>query len=167
MSEDLAPKLVYASAIISGTVRRGQPDSYIFQRSHGSQQVKEGPIIPQNPKTQRQQLQRIHLRASARDIDRPTEEQKLIFHNCLQRFFMHRAWSDEFKSQYTKINHYGEARYGCGLYSGNLPAQHVEKYGDNLYGDGFFAKSGDAPRQTEPIETEFPNINIDCFKSGP
>jgi|GEM_PF-5342781 len=165
MSDDIAPKLVYASAVIAGTVRRGQSDAVTFQRSHGAQQVKQGPLIPQNPKTQRQQLQRIHLRAAARDIHRPTDEQKLVFHNCVNRIFKRRAWSDEFKSQYVKINHYGEARFGCGLYSGELPMQHVEKYGDNLYGDGFFAKSGDAPTDVSSIETEFPNINVDCFKS--
>ena len=164
MPTDLDDKLVFAGLRISGTVRRGQPDAITFQRSHGGQQIKHGVQSVMNPKTQRQQLQRVHLKAATINTANISSADKERFRREAEKRGKQRSGTCEFKSQFSKNNKYGQSKFGTGLYSGDLPQRHNLRYGTSIYGEGFYSKSPDVPNDISSMEARYPNISMDCFK---
>ncbi|MDZ7721668.1 MAG: hypothetical protein U5R06_02280 [candidate division KSB1 bacterium] len=164
MSTDLDDKLIFAGLRISGTVRRGQPDAITFQRSHGSLQIKHGVQAGANPKTQRQQLQRVHLKAATNNTNNISSADKERFrHEAIKRG-KQRSGTCEFKSQFSKNNKYGQSKFSTGLYSGDLPERHNLRYGTSVFGEGFYSNSPDVPNDIDAMESQYPDISMDCFK---
>ncbi len=165
MSEIDPRQLPFITLDVRGTVNRGRPDAVTFQQSNGGLQIKCGVQAGFNPKSQRQQLQRIQLLAATRRASQKEHAERNFFAFLAHEHGDTHAWSDRFKHLFIKFRSYGEARYGCGIFSGNLPDRLVRRYGSEKYGEGFYVEKNTGVIDLDAVQAEYPNIDLDCFQT--
>lgn len=148
---------------IRGKFNRPADAPLIFQRSHGGLQKKTGPIIPTNPKTRAQQLNRIVFTAATRQASLLDEDAKQIYANRTPSNKRWRIWRHEFIAAACKTAPLGERRLGEGIL-GHLKFQRLPfRLGEFSLGDAFLARTGDLPLNETALAEEYPNINIESI----
>jgi hypothetical protein len=148
---------------ISGLIPRPGKPPLIFQKSHGALQKKIGPIIPANPRTRVQQLNRILFRAAMDNADALSETQKDIFRALAKKHpkpITHRMIAVK---EFLKSNHFNNPRFGANLFSGGKPQKDAWRFGEIAFNDAFLTRKESLPLNKKALQAKFPNINIDSL----
>ena len=146
---------------IRGTINKGKADEIIFQKTTWGLQHYAGPKIPQNPRVQNQQLQRVQFKAAEIAAGNLTEEQINYFRSLVPPNSPKKNWRNIFFSFFMKNHKYGQSKYGMGIYSTDNPPINVLRYGSTRFGDVIYSKTGNLPIVNENFLSKYPNIPFD------
>lgn len=145
---------------ISGTFNRGEEPPLIFQRSHGKLQKKVGPIIPTNPQTRLQQLNRILFRAALDNVDSLAESQKEIYRLRNKRYKPGVTWRAKAIHEFLKPNRFNSIRFDEGLLYGGLPQRDAFRFNEISFDDAFLICEETLPLDEIAIRARYPNIDV-------
>lgn len=145
---------------IAGTFPRGEQPPLIFQGWRGKLQKKIGPIIPTNPRTRLQQLNRIRFRAAMDSADSMSEADKEL-HKLLEKGRKSQlTWRTCAIKRFLQPNRFDKIAFGEGLLSGGVPAQDAFRFGEISFDDAFLIEEEVLPLDKQAIIAKYPNINI-------
>ncbi|MBN1561968.1 hypothetical protein EH223_12500 [candidate division KSB1 bacterium] len=145
---------------ISGTFNRGEQPPLIFQRSNGTLQKKLGPIIPTNPRTRLQQLNRILFRAALDNADSLSEMQKEIYRKRIPQHQHGMSWRVKAIQDFMKPNKFGHIRFNESMLFGGLPLRDAFRLNEITFDDAFLTTNESLPLNKAAIQAKYPNIDI-------
>ena len=145
---------------ITGTFKRGEAPPLIFQRSHGTLQKKIGPIIPTNPQTRFQQLNRLRFRAAMDNADSMTTQQKEIYRKQITKGRRGLTWRAFAVKHFLKPNRFNRIRFDEGLLYGGVPQRDAFRFDEIAFDDAFLIAEEVLPLDKQAIMEKYPNINI-------
>ena len=145
---------------ITGTFNRGEEPPLIFQRSRGTLQKKIGPIIPTNPQTRLQQLNRLRFRAAMDNADSMTDEQKAIYHKQIAKARRGLTWRIFAIKQFLRPNRFNRIKFDEGLLCGGAPQRDAFRFDEISFDDAFLITEEVLPLNKQAIINKYPHINI-------
>ena len=145
---------------IRGQFKRKGLQPLIFQRSNGGRQKKLGPIIPTNPKTRAQQLNRIVFTAATRQASLLSEETKQLYRQRVPKHKRSRIWRHEFISKACSTAALGKRRLGEGILGNPKALRPTFRLGEFQLGDAFLCRLADLPVDKNALLTAYSNIDI-------
>ena len=148
---------------IRGTLTRAGLPPLIFQRSHGKLQKKVGPIIPTNPQTRDQQINRIKFLAAIQQAATLDAAARSIYEARLKPHDKNKNWHHIFVRDFMKPNQLDAVRFGEGLFIGQKHHRPKWRFNEIQLDDAFFSSTEALPLNRDKIIARYPNINIDSL----
>jgi hypothetical protein len=151
---------------IRGTFNRpGQPP-LIYQRVNGTLQKKIGPIIPTNPRSRLQQLNRILFRAAINNAKALTTDQKELYRRRINKKKRSMTWRLQAIKECRKPNRFDVLRFDEGLFFGGIPQRDAWRFDEIAFDDAFMTFIETLPLNEIAVRATYPNINIDSLFPG-
>ena len=148
---------------LRGTFNRKSGSPLIFQRSFGTLQKKQGPIVPANPRTRSQQLNRLLFRAAINNVNALTDEQKQLYRARLPRHKRGMTWRLLAIKDCRKANRFDVIRFDEGIFFGGIPKRPAWRFDEILFDDAFMIAPETLPLDEAALRATYPNINIDSL----
>ena len=148
---------------IRGSISRPDGSKLIFQRSNGGLQKKTGPIIPTNPQTRDQQINRIKFLAAIQQAGTLDENARSIYEARKKSNDKNKNWRHVFVRQFMQDNRLGAVRLGEGLFTGRKHQRPKWRFNEIHLDDAFFSSAESLPLNRDKILARYPNINIDSL----
>ncbi|MBN1560346.1 hypothetical protein JW998_08855 [candidate division KSB1 bacterium] len=148
------------SLFIRGRISRPDQPPLIFQRSNGGLQKKVGPIIPTNPKTRLQQLNRILFHAAINNADSLSPAQRKIYLERSRGAENRITWRLAAVRAFRKPNAFDRMRFGECLLFGGQPQRDAFRFDEIGFDDAFLIAGESLPLNAAAIRAKYPNIDI-------
>ena len=156
-----AELLLKSNLKIRGTFNKGKPGEIIFQKTTWGLQHYAGPKIPENPRVQNQQLQRLQFKAAEIAANQLPPEAIEYYRSLIPQKSSRKTWRTVFYSLFMKNRKYGQARYGVGIYSTENPPISVRRYGSTIFGEGIYSKAENLPLKNETFIDKYGDFPFD------
>ena len=151
---------------LRGTFNKKSGAPIIFQRSFGTLQKKQGPIIPANPRTRSQQLNRLLFRAALDNVDTLTDAQKQLYRARIKKHKRGMTWRLQAIKDFLKTNQLDGLRFNEGLLFGGVPERPAWRFDEVPFDDAFMIAPETLPLDEAALRATYPSINIDSLFPG-
>ena len=148
---------------IRGSISQPDGSKLIFQRSNGGLQKKTGPIIPANPQTRDQQINRIKFLAAIQQSATLDENVRAIYVARKKQNEKNKNWRHVFVREFMKANSLDGVRFGEGIFVGRKDQRPKWRFNEIQLDDAFFSSTESLPLNRDKILARYPNINIDSL----
>jgi hypothetical protein len=148
---------------LRGTFNKKSGAPLIFQRSFGTLQKKQGPILPANPRTRSQQLNRLLFRAAINNVNALTDAQKQLYRTRLNNKKRGMTWRLLAIKECRKPNCFDVLRFDEGLLFGGVPQRPAWRFDEVPFDDAFMIAPETLPMDKAALRAAYPNINIDSL----